>query len=698
MSSEKQGKQTRSSTHDATLRGSQSTTAGTASKKKDQLKDKRSSLSAKASALSTLPAASSPETSFKKESPPKAHTKTSSKAIHADDSTESLGSLSDAVFKAESNVLLQQKPSLPIITEPLKSLISANHSFMPLMNTAGTLPLPFDSTILEGSGSSTTPVDASASSTSNTVAAATAKPGSAQRRGLPAPNRIIPAFLNKLYNMVSDPSTDEHIQWNEDGTSFLVSNPLSFSKVVLPRFFKHNNFTSFNRQLNMYGFHKVPSIEHGSLLASTQKEILEFSNKNFQKNRPDLLCFAVRRTNTQSDELVKDGTLDMNTVIHEISAIKRHQFTISAEIQKFQSENETLWNESIQLRERYTKQQETIDKILRFLASVFSSNKKPDVTTQKRRRIELPDVPLNNSPDSRVNTSNQKNSNGAAFQNFNDMTNNVYFSNLMGGNAGPIPVPNIETAFVPSISTFSNDKLSTMATTQHVDLNNDIPSTINLLQNPDFLASSLFGLTEGAGNLTGTPQLLNQLEKSSDRMATVNNSAQEVSEDIDMLQDRVYDIASAVAGLQQGQTHLGDWNMSDLISRNDPTLGGSHDEHDPLMELMKQQPDPMVSASSTISGQSSLDGSRPMHPTWPLPVQGTDLLGNELSSNDINRWQQPKEEHLNQINTNTIPEFDQFDELIELPLTDKSSMHSDEQTTNHNELDQDYFNTFFSTS
>ncbi|EGF78295.1 hypothetical protein BATDEDRAFT_7358, partial [Batrachochytrium dendrobatidis JAM81] len=112
-----------------------------------------------------------------------------------------------------------------------------------------------------------------------------------------------------------------------------------------------------------YGFHKVPSIEHGSLLASTQKEILEFSNKNFQKNRPDLLCFAVRRTNTQSDELVKDGTLDMNTVIHEISAIKRHQFTISAEIQKFQSENETLWNESIQLRERYTKQQETIDKI-----------------------------------------------------------------------------------------------------------------------------------------------------------------------------------------------------------------------------------------------------------------------------------------------------------------------------------------------
>jgi heat shock transcription factor len=82
--------------------------------------------------------------------------------------------------------------------------------------------------------------------------------------------------------MVNDPSTDDMIRWTEDGTSFTVPSSEKFGKEMLPRFFKHSNFGSFVRQLNMYGFHKVPHLQQGVLKhdegEKEKAEILEFRN------------------------------------------------------------------------------------------------------------------------------------------------------------------------------------------------------------------------------------------------------------------------------------------------------------------------------------------------------------------------------------------------------------------------------------
>ncbi|KAL1923601.1 uncharacterized protein VTP21DRAFT_8581 [Calcarisporiella thermophila] len=95
-------------------------------------------------------------------------------------------------------------------------------------------------------------------------------------------------FVHKLYNMVNDNKHNHLLAWNYLGTSFIVCNIAEFSRQVLPLHFKHNNFSSFVRQLNMYGFHKVNKSPRGQR-TNSENQIWEFSHSRFLRGRPDLL-------------------------------------------------------------------------------------------------------------------------------------------------------------------------------------------------------------------------------------------------------------------------------------------------------------------------------------------------------------------------------------------------------------------------
>ncbi|KAF7322780.1 Transcriptional factor [Mycena chlorophos] len=203
----------------------------------------------------------------------------------------------------------------------------------------------------------------------------------------PTTNRI-PAFLNKLYQMVGDAETNHLIEWADDGDSFYVYNQEQFARDVLPHWFKHQNFASFVRQLNMYGFHKVPHLQQGVLKSDADAEYWNFEHVNFRRDQPDLLCLIQRKksANVPDEDKAGDGgnaahptsangqMLDLQSIVNGISTIKRHQTAISAELSDLRRSNELLWKESEAARARHQKQQDTINRIVKFLAGVFGNH------------------------------------------------------------------------------------------------------------------------------------------------------------------------------------------------------------------------------------------------------------------------------------------------------------------------------------
>ncbi|KKA26684.1 hypothetical protein TD95_001638 [Thielaviopsis punctulata] len=99
------------------------------------------------------------------------------------------------------------------------------------------------------------------------------------------PKIVQTAFIHKLYNMLEDSSIQHLISWSSSADSFVMSPSADFSK-VLSQYFKHTNISSFVRQLNMYGFHKVSDVFHTS---NPESALWEFKHGGGNFKRGDLV-------------------------------------------------------------------------------------------------------------------------------------------------------------------------------------------------------------------------------------------------------------------------------------------------------------------------------------------------------------------------------------------------------------------------
>ncbi len=96
-------------------------------------------------------------------------------------------------------------------------------------------------------------------------------------------------FLEKLFKILKSKENWKIINWSEDGTKVIIFDTIKFSNKILPKYFNHKNYSSFVRQLNIYGFNKINNIYN---LKSEQ-----YFNEYFQRDKTIEEIREIKRKN-----------------------------------------------------------------------------------------------------------------------------------------------------------------------------------------------------------------------------------------------------------------------------------------------------------------------------------------------------------------------------------------------------------------
>ncbi|XP_076612813.1 heat shock factor protein 2 [Chaetodon auriga] len=198
-------------------------------------------------------------------------------------------------------------------------------------------------------------------------------------------NSNVPAFLTKLWTLVEDAETNEFICWSQEGNSFLVLDEQRFAKEILPKFFKHNNMASFIRQLNMYGFRKVMHIDTG-IVKQERDGPVEFQHPYFKHGQDDLLENIKRKVSNTRPEDNKIRQEDLTKILASVQSVHSKQENIDARLATLKRENEALWREISDLRQKHAHQQQLIKKLIHFIVTLVQNN---HILNLKRKRPVL---------------------------------------------------------------------------------------------------------------------------------------------------------------------------------------------------------------------------------------------------------------------------------------------------------------------
>lgn len=230
------------------------------------------------------------------------------------------------------------------------------------------------------------------------------------KRDAQAKRKQIPPFVLKLWSFLNDNKNTELIRWTDNGTAFTVLDEDEFARTLIPELFKHNNYASFVRQLNMYGFHKKVGLNANSMKAAEKKtkDPNVYWHEYFREGREDLLWLiqkpqgskaAAKRKRGQDSTKdhgdsdgsrespeaegqvgIRNNTADVenlskaevNSVRSEIQKLQRQQSVISKIITQLKEQNEQFYRQASEFQSMHERHENSINAILTFLATFYN--------------------------------------------------------------------------------------------------------------------------------------------------------------------------------------------------------------------------------------------------------------------------------------------------------------------------------------
>ena len=223
----------------------------------------------------------------------------------------------------------------------------------------------------------------------------------------------IPSFLIKLYQILESNQYKDIIDWDETGKLFIIKNLNGFCEKVLPIYYKHNNYSSFVRQLNMYDFHKIRNkdnfivYEHSMFCKNGKNLIGQIKRKNKQienglvpigekgKNSNDDVLIILNNKNSKKNNK-KNLAKTLNALIEKAKQTGQKQNSIESKISILNEANSDLISQNkliLQEISNKTEYNKKLESIVLFVIELLFNKPTTPITAEQL------DSPISNKTD-----------------------------------------------------------------------------------------------------------------------------------------------------------------------------------------------------------------------------------------------------------------------------------------------------------